>query len=695
MALKMIKMRPGFNKQETPSGTEGQWIDGDNVRFRYGQPEKIGGWLQLTRSAGLGGLPQQILGQVLEMTQWIRPISNDKFTALATDSGLYIFYEPTQGSNTLFDITPIKFTLSGDFTSTTGSSEVTITYTPGSFDPKNFDYILIKNASLPTGGETDLTFTDDGRRYRITSVNTTANTFKIELGYPKGTSAQTEGGTGMTNQGSADFAFLPTGAVVTGSAGPAALPSSSINYTAGVTQNTQWSLDVYQGKLIATNKDDYTYEWDTPASGSGAGTRATILANAPTASRLSLVSDRDGHLILFGTEQTIGTPSSQDNMFIRFSDQENFNDYQPTQINTAGSFRIDSGSTIVAAVQAKDYILVLTDSAAYIMQFIGPPYTFSIKQVGTDCGCMGQHAAIYANGAVYWMGSDKSFYVFDGTVKKVLCLVEDFVFNFDALAFYGNGPNLGISKVSGDFVYAGHNSGFSEISWFYPKASVSILKGGTVSEGTNIVDRIVTYNYLENIWYTGTLARTSWTDQGIFDKPRATEYINTDDLLSGVILVPNVIYFNDPTNVFITTAVMYGSTKLWQHEEGIDERYLYSYGPTDIPSYTNIVVSAYIQSGDFSLHDAGDAENFIKVRRFIPDFETLAGNAKITLNLRDYPSQTEASSSLGPFTINDTTTKIDTRARARLLNIKIENDAINETWKYGTFRIDIQPDGKR
>jgi hypothetical protein len=480
MALKMIKMRPGFNKQETPSGTEGQWIDGDNTRFRYGQPEKIGGWLQLTRSAGRGGLPQQILGQVLEMTQWIRPISNDKFTALATDSGLYIFYEPTQGLGTLFDITPIKFTLSGDFTSTTGSSEVTITYTPGSFDPKNFDYILIKNASLPTGGETDLTFTDDGRRYRITSVNTTANTFNIELGYPKGASVQTEGGTGMTNQGSADFAFLPTGSIVTGlSSGPGALPSTSINYTGSGTQNTQWSLDVYQGKLIATNRNDYTYEWDTPASGSGAGTLATILANAPTASRLSLVSDRDGHLILFGTEQTIGTASSQDSMFIRFSDQENFNDYQATQINTAGSFRIDSGSEIVAAVQAKDYILVLTDSAAYIMQFIGPPYTFSIKQVGNDCGCMGQHAAIYANGAIYWMGSDKSFYVFDGTVKKLPSLVEDFVFNFDALDFYGNGPNLGISKTSGDFVYAGHNSGFSEISWFYPKANISVSdKGG-------------------------------------------------------------------------------------------------------------------------------------------------------------------------------------------------------------------------
>jgi hypothetical protein len=230
--------------------------------------------------------------------------------------------------------------------------------------------------------------------------------------------------------------------------------------------------------------------------------------NNPTATRFTLVSDRDRHLFHFGTETTIGDTTTQDPMFVRFSNQEDLNTYTPTATNTAGTFRLDTGNEIRAAIQGKDYVFVITDNAAYVIQFVGPPFTFSVRQVGTNCGCIGQHAATFVNGTVFWMGSQGGFFAFDGTVKSLPSLVEDFVFSTD-------GDNLGLNFNSRDVIFAGSNNLYTEVNWFYPK------------DGSEQIDRCVTYNYSENCWTTSSLDRTTYADQGVFDNPYATDYDDT------------------------------------------------------------------------------------------------------------------------------------------------------------------------
>jgi hypothetical protein len=336
-------------------------------------------------------------------------------------------------------------------------------------------------------------------------------------------------------------------------------------------------------------------------------------------------------------------------MFIRFSDQEDISDYAPTSVNTAGTFRIDSGVKIVGAAKAKDYILILTDTSAYVMQFVGPPYTFSIRQVGSNCGLIGQHAVKYVNGAVWWMGQAGGFFVYDGTVKSIPCLVEDFVFT-------NKGNNLGLNYSSGEQIYVGLDHLYEEISWFYPK------------NGSTNVDRVVTYNYTEKTWTTGSLARTSWHDSTLYDNPYATEFNG-----SGTPSYP----------------VIQGVT----NENGASTYYAHEIGNNEVDSGGNkTAIAAFIQSGDF---DLGEGQVFMSMRRFVPDFKLITGNAQITINLRDYPTDTSSSSPLGPFTIDSSTDKVNTRARSRFASLKIANTSTDENWRYGTFRADIQEDGMR
>jgi len=417
-----------------------------------------------------------------------------------------------------------------------------------------------------------------------------------------------------------------------------------------------WSLDNFGQILIATIHNGKTFTWNAGAVNPKAN-RATIMTGAPTASRLTQVSDRDRHVFHFGTETTIGDSATQDPMFIRFSNQEDFNTYTPTATNTAGTFRVDKGNEIVGAVSGKDYTLVLTDSSAYVIQYVGPPFTFSVRQVGTNCGLIGQNALSYSNGIVFWMSGEGGFFMFDGTVKSIPCLVEDFVFTT-------TGDNLGINYNASDIIYAEHNTLYGEINWFYPK------------NGTDQINRCVTYNYSENLWTTSSLARTSYMDTGVYDLPYATEYNKT--------ALPNF-----PIQGITNT---HGASTYYAHETGTDQ--INSSGTTSI--------DAFIKSGDFDISNSnnigdlrGDGEFIMSMKRFIPDFKVLTGNSKVTLLLNNYPSGTASSSPLGPFTITSSTNKVDTRARGRLLAIKIENDAIGETWRYGTLRVDIKPDGRR
>jgi hypothetical protein len=721
MPLKKIPVAPGFDKQDTASQAEGRWIDGDNVRFRYGSPEKIGGWQQLLSDTLVGSARNQLIWSDLK---------GNRYAAIGTNKVLIIYFE-----GQFYDITPLDTALTScTFTSTTGSTTVTVNKTSHGLDiGRLVKFTAVTLPGAPSTGYVAADFTTN-----LFEVQTTpsSDTFTIKM-------LTAETGTGMTAAGSATCSpyyyfgpfsqtygygygtanwggfsstvtqnqlngtindsvttitvdsttnFPASGTIlidselityasknstqfltcVRGVSGTAAASHSDNKkvYDAatfvgwGQSSSAQtpirldpanWSLDIFGERLIATMHNGPTFIWDP--TNTGLGGRAVINNNMPTKSVMSIVSDRDRHVIFLGTETTIGVSNTQDKMFIRFSDQEDYDVYAPTSTNTAGTFRLDDGTKIVGAVKAKDYILILTDNAAYQMRFVGPPYTFSINKVGSNCGCLGQQSIVFANGAVWWMGDSGGFFVFDGTVTSVPSLVEDFVFTTTG------DDNLGLNYNADEIVYAAHNSLYQEIMWFYAQASSSNI------------DRVVTLNYGDPrnlLWTTGTLARTTWYDASVYDNPNATKYDEN--------AVPTFPVVNGVSN---------GASIYYQQETGYNE--------TDAAG-AKTAIPAYVRSGDFDLDVDGDGQYFLKLNRFIPDFKNLEGNAKVTLFLRSYPADTttlKGQTTIGPFTINSSTDKIDTRGRARLASIKIENDAVDETWRYGIFRIDIQPDGRR
>ena len=422
-----------------------------------------------------------------------------------------------------------------------------------------------------------------------------------------------------------------------------------------------WVLDNYGTKLIALIYNSKCFEWDSSVA-NPTSNRATVISGAPTASRHMLVSPVDRHLVFFGTETTIGTASTQDDMFIRFSDQESTSDYTPSATNTAGTQRLANGSKIMGAIRGRDAIYIWTDAAIFLMRFVGQPFTFSFEQVGTNCGLIGKNACMEVDGTAFWM-SENGFFQYAGQLQSMPCLVEDYVFD-------------DLNSTSRNLINCGLNNLFGEVNWFY------------CSSGSNVIDRVVTYNYLESvmlkkpIWYTGSLPRTAWEDSSIYDKPHACYYNNGDDASFDVVGNTD------------------GITIYYEHETGTDQ--VNAGGAVT-------AILATITSGDFDITQKraaqgqllgapdvrGDGEYIMKIRRFIPDFITQTGDTRITLMLRDFPNDAAASSSLGPFTITSSTGKVDTRARARAIALKIENTAVSQDWKLGTFRLDIQPDGRR
>ena len=321
-------------------------------------------------------------------------------------------------------------------------------------------------------------------------------------------------------------------------------------------------------------------------------------------------------------------------MFIRWSDQESTTDWTPTATNTAGSQRLTDGNQINTAIRSRGAILVYTDTALYQMQFIGPPFTFGFKQLGSNCGAVGINSAIDVSGISFWMGND-SFFQFDGAVKKIACSVQDYVFddiNTNAL---------------GD-VFCASNTDFNEVIWFYP------------SKNSLQIDRHVTYNYAEKLWYVGTLARSSWADRGVYSNPYAAEF-DSDDTTATISTI---------------NGVKEGRTFVYAHEEGVND--------------DGSAMNCHIESGDI---DIADGDQFISVSRFIPDFKNQIGNVDLVIKSRPYPTSTQKSH--GPFEIETTTTKKDTRIRGRQLALRVSSDAIDDKWRYGTLRFDGKPDGMR
>jgi hypothetical protein len=636
MPLKKIPLPPGFDKNDTASQAEGRWIDGDNVRFQYGSPEKIGGWQQINSSV--------LVGSARDIHSWF-DLTGRRYVVIGTNKVLYILFDEV-----FYDITPLRAAITSCTFDTTNLSDI-VTVNKVAHGLEVGDLFTFTSVTPPTGF-TGTDFTTN--TFQVITVPT-ADTFTITM-------AVTSSGTASASGSASVNPYVivgPLAATLGYGWGAGTWGLDTWNTSRSVSNTTiesgSWSLDNFGEILIATIKNGQTFKWD-PNAGTGVNTRATIISGNPTASVLTRVSDRDRHLIHFGTETTIGDIATQDPMFIRFSDQEDIEVYEPTSTNTAGTFRLDNGSRIIAAVKGKDYMLILTDEAAYTMQFVGPPFTFSIRQVGSNCGCIGQHAAAFVNGAVYWMGDSGNFFVFDGTVKTLPSSVEGFVFTT-------TGGSLGLNFTNGETVFAGHNSLFTEINWFYPQ------------ETSTEIDRVVTYNYELKTWTTGSLARTTYEDAHVLEHPSATKFVST--------LTPNTPVVNGITN---------GGSYVFAHEVGVNE--VINLTSTNT---TSIIIPAFIKSGDFDLDQDGDGEFFIKVKRFIPDFKYIDGNAKVTLFFKAYPADVTSAlgeTTVGPFTVSSTTDKIDTRARGRLAAIKIENDALNTNWRYGIFRVDIQPDGR-
>ena len=636
MALKKVKFAAGFNKQSVPSALPGQWGDGDFVRFRYTAPEKIGGWKQLTQASET--LPGAARAQLA-----FTSLKGERYTAIGTSQGLFLYY-----GDAFYDITPLDTAISGA-TFDTFSSQNNVTVNKTSHGLQVGRYITFTSVTPPTGYvESDFT---TGAFEILTVPND--NTFTIQMRVNASGAASASGAATINPYVQVGPTFQTIGygwgTYLWGdSTWGTERSTSNVTLDPG-----NWSLDNFGEVLVATIFDGKTFTWDAGASNPRAN-RASLTTSGfstsanPTATRFTLVSDRDRHLFHFGTETTIGNPLTQDPMFVRFSNQEDLNVYAPTATNTAGTFRLDTGNKITAALQGKDYVFVLTDLAAYVIQFVGPPFTFSVRQVGTNCGCIAQHAASYVNGVVYWMSGEGGFFAYDGTVKALPCLVEDFVFTTR------NG-DLGINYDAADIVYSSPNTLYTEVNWFYPKS------------GSEQIDRCVTYNYQENCWTTSSLDRTTYQDQGVFNLPYATDYELTG--------TPVFSEISGITN-------KYGASLYYAHEIGTDQ----------VNSSGTTAIAAFIRSGDF---DIDDGELFMSMRRFMPDYKFLVGNSKVTLFISDYPSELQTGSPLGPFTITSTTDKVDTRARGRLLSLKIENDAAGETWRYGSFRMDAQPDGRR
>jgi hypothetical protein len=619
MALLRLFLKPGVDKQNTEYGAEGGWVDSDYVRFRYGLPEKMGGWTNFNNTEAY------FIGYTSEIFTWTS-LDGSPRAALGTNRKLYVFY-----GGSWADVTPIRDTSTGvTFDTTNGSTNVVVN------DPSHGaitgDFVTFSSVTGNPGGIPNADLTNEFEIVEVLSASTyriTSPTQATSTATGAGTATATYQINVGTDQGYVDFGWGTGtwGFFTWGTPRPA---SAALQLNPRV-----WQFDTYGENLIAQVVDGGIYEW-LPSG--GLGTRATAISGAPTKSKFALVSTPDRHLICFGTENVLGTPSSLDPMFVRFSDQENITEFVATATNTAGGQRLTDGNTIVTAVRSRGQILIWTDTSLHGQQYLGPPYTFGFQQLGANCGCIGPHAAADVNGVAFWMGRD-AFFMFDGTVKKIPCTVQDYVFK-------------DINLIQSYQVNVGINTQFNEVTWWY------------CSFTSDNIDRFVSYNYLENVWSIGTMARTSWVDMNTFTKPIASAYYPDST---------QTPTYGDP--IYGLTA---GRSRLYNQEDGVNA--------VDQP------IEASIVSGYF---DIGDGDQMLFMKRFIPDFKNQVGNLTVRLLLRPFPQATASPSSLDPYVIAPNTQKVDTRARGRQIQLRIESGDLDSNWRFGTMRVDIQPDGLR
>ena len=622
MALTKLKFRPGINRDISSYSNENGWLDGNKIRFRLGYPEKIGGWEKYSGS--------NFLGTARALHNWVS-LDGNIFLGIGTSLKYYI--EQGLAFN---DITPLRETTSaGDvtFSATNGSSVITITDT--AHGATQNDFVTFSGAAS-LGGL--ITATVLNQEYQIVDIPS-ANTYTISAKDTSGNSVvanSSDTGNGGSSTVGAYQINVGLDNMVGGTGWNAGTwGRGTWNSSASVSVETQlrlWSHDNFGEDLLINPRDGGIFLWDKT---NGTGTRAVEVgtlsgaSDTPNIAQQVLVSDSDRHVIAFGTN-TLGT-STQDNLLIRFSDQESAINWTPTTTNTAGSLKIGSGSRFVRALKTKREILFWTDTSLHSMTFIGPPFTFGIQQLASNITIIGPNAAVAVEDTVYWMGRD-NFYVYNGSTTQLACNVKEKVF-FD------------FNTNEEDKVFAGVNSNFNEIWWFYPSTSATEN------------DSYVIYNYAENLWYYGTLSRTAWIDRGIKEFPLAT-----------------------------------GNNYLFNHEKGYDD--------------DGSAMASEIESSQM---DIGEGEQFIFINRIIPDLTfngstASSPGADFTLKTRNFPGANYSTTDSETVTRSATSTTVPfeqftnqafVRLRGRSFAFKISSSNSGVRWRLGSPRIDFRSDGKR
>ena len=631
MPLQKLVFRPGVNKENTNYSGEGGWYECDKVRFRSGFPEKIGGWTRFSNS--------QFLGVCRSLNQWTT-LAGESLLGLGTNSKFYI-----EKGGAYFDITPIYDTTvnastatSGPFFASNGSNTVTVI--DATYNPDQGDYVIF-SGSANLGG--NVTSTVINTEYEVSSViNSTAYTVTI----PVTANASDTGHGGNT----VTITYLyPSGLnVYTFGLGWGAGPWSRGGWgsaaTIGIGQQLRiWTQDNFGEDLIYAPRGGEIFYWDASTGVSVRGITLEAAANAasysgqfvPNQTYQIISSTVQRFCICFGANSydPLDANTPFDPLLVRWSDQENPFDWVPEPTNQSGEQRLSIGSQIVTAVNTRQEILVLTDAAIYSMQYLGPPYVYGFTLLQDNISVMGPKSAITINNVTYWMGADK-FFMYSGRVETLPCSVRQFIFQ-------------NLNKDQAYQVFAASNEQYSEIWWFY------------CSTNSTVVDSYVVYNYLDRVWYYGTMGRTAWLDSGVLPYPIAADY----------------------------------NRRLLNHEDGND----------DVSGPSATAINAYIQSSDF---DIGDGHNFGFVWRILPDV-TFAGstvqNPTCTMVVKPRTNAGSAYGAPNDKTVERTvalpveqfTGQVYTRIRGRQMAFRIESADLGAAWQLGSPRIDIRPDGRR
>lgn len=622
MALQKLTFKPGINRERSRYANEGGWYDCDKIRFRQGLPEKIGGWQQFSKA--------DYLGVCRSLFSWVT-LNSITLWGAGTHLKFYIYKGALPN-----DITPIRSTssLGSDPVATTsGSAEVTITDT--GHGASVGDYVTLSGLTGPVGG---VPASDLNQEHSITSI-TDADNYVITVA-TTATSSATGGGASGQAEYQVPVGFEVPRPVSGWGVGPWGSGTWGTGSTSTVAPLRLWHQANFGEDLLFNYRGGDIFFWDAT---NGVTTRGVFLSSESGASDVPEVLNQvlvsDNRFVFALGSNPIGS-SALDPLLIRWSDQEDAVNWTPAATNQAGSLRLSRGSEIVTGTQARQEVLVWTDSSLYSLQYLGAPEVWGQQIVGDNISIMSPNSAKFANNVTFWMGRDK-FYRYDGTVQTLRCDVLRYVFD-----------DLNMDQRLQ--VFSGLNEEFGEVWWFY------------CSSGSTTVDKYVVYNYEQDVWYYGSLARSAWFS---------------------------------PSNSEYPVAATYGN-KLVQHEFGLDDR-------ADLAAVAPI--EAFVQSAEFDIDD-GDKQMLI--RAIYPDlvFEgSTSANPNVTLSLfpraesgSAYNSPlSESGNSSGTTTRTATTPvevytdRIDVRVRGKQISMKVSSDSEGVQWQLGAPRIEARPSGRR